>query len=279
MKSAALSRTSIAGIIHSIFIIFVFSFSVLSLGAQSERELMDEALKKELGQTSPANQEAKKNTGSDAAGGKNSGSGTSSSGTTAGPNGSKSDSGQTTVPETNPVEERYRSKDDGPGIAGTLFRVVFILGLLCIGLYYILKYVSKNREGRLPVRGEMNVLSSLILGPNKQLQIVEVSGQLLVLGVAEHGINLITEITDPEVKHRILQKKETYQPPEGGFLVTVLEQIKDLNSRISGTQEGPPDSKGTGGAAREEKRRQARKKLEELKEKTSSLESGLFDLR
>ncbi len=54
-------------------------------------------------------------------------------------------------------------------------------------------------------------------------------------------------------------------------------QIKDLNSRISGNTEGPPDSGG--GAAREEKRKQARKKLEELKEKTSSLEGGLFDLR
>lgn len=241
---------------------------------------MDEALKKELGQTPSSDRDDKKKSGSAAevSKEKKTSSGTPSN-DSAETNGQKSDSGQTIAPESNPVEERYRPKDEGPGIAGTLFRVVFILGLLCVGLYYILKYVAKNREGRLPVRGEMNVLSSLILGPNKQLQIVEVSGQLLVLGVADHGINLITEISDPEVKHRILQKKETYQPPEGGFLVTVLEQIKDLNSRISGTQEGPPDSKEAGGAAREEKRKQARKKLEELKEKTSSLESGLFDLR
>lgn len=147
-----------------------------------------------------------------------------------------------------------------------------------MALYYILKYVSKNREGRLPVRGEMSLLSSMMLGPNKQLQIVDVSGKLLVLGVADNGINLITEITDTEVKHRILQKKENFQPPEGGFLVTVLEQIKDLNSRIS-REEGSVDSNEKLKAAREEKRRQARKKLDELKEKTSSLESGLFDLK
>lgn len=123
----------------------------------------------------------------------------------------------------------------------------------------------------------MSLLSSMILGPNKQLQIVEVSGRLLVLGVADHGINLIAEIQDPEVKHRILQKRENFQPPEGGFLVTVLEQIKELNSRISGNQEeSSADSNDK--AAREEKRRQARKKLDELKEKTSSLEGGLFDL-
>ncbi|EMY75922.1 flagellar biosynthetic protein FliO [Leptospira weilii serovar Ranarum str. ICFT] len=254
-------------------VFIIFHFTVVSLSAQSERELMDEALKKELGRSS--SQDEKKNPEGDSGEKKTDSSKTESPSTEV-----KSSGNNAAEAETNPVAERYKTQDDGPGVAGTLFRVVFILGLLCVALYYILKYVSKNREGRLPVRGEMNVLSSLMLGPNKQLQIVEVSGRLLVLGVADNGINLITEISDTEVKHRILQKKESFQPPEGGFLVTVLEQIQDLNSRISGNQEGPPDVDGKkGGAAREEKRRQARKKLDELKEKTSSLESGLFDLR
>ncbi|XDD48995.1 flagellar biosynthetic protein FliO [Leptospira sp. WS92.C1] len=250
--------------ISSAFLILIaFSLSFVSPSAQSERELMDEALKKELGQP-PVSKDEKKNGDSQSK---------------ENPSTVVKPSENTTGTEVNPVEERYRTKDDGPRIAGTLLRVVFILGLLCVGLYYILKYIAKNREGRHPVRGEMNVLSSLMLAPNKQLQIVEISGQLLVLGVADNAINLITEIVDPEVKHRILQKKETFQPPEGGFLVTVLEQIKDLNSRISGNQEGPPGDTEAGGAAREEKRKQTRKKLDELKEKTSSLESGLFDLR
>lgn len=257
-------------------LLIVFNFTVISLSAQSERELMDEALKKELGDFSQKkNQET--NSGEKKTDGSTANSSTEIKSVQDGSSGTSQSNSPEIQQESNPVEERYRPKDEGPGIAGTLLRVVVILGLLCAALYYILKYVSKNREGRLPVRGEMSVLSSLIIGPNKQLQIVEVSDRLLVLGVADNGINLITEISDPEVKHRILQKKETFQPPEDGFLVTVLEQIKDLNSRISGNTEGPPDSGG--GAAREEKRKQARKKLEELKEKTSSLEGGLFDLR
>ncbi|EMM73549.1 flagellar biosynthetic protein FliO [Leptospira weilii str. 2006001855] len=251
-------------------VLVIFNFTVVSLAAQSERELMDEALKKELGRSSAKDENKNLETDSDVKK-------TGSSKTEAPSAGVKSSPNNSAETETNPVAERYKTQDEGPGIAGTLFRVVFILGLLCVALYYILKYVSKNREGRLPVRGEMSLLSSMMLGPNKQLQIVDVSGKLLVLGVADNGINLITEITDTEVKHRILQKKENFQPPEGGFLVTVLEQIKDLNSRISG--EGSVDSNEKLKVAREEKRRQARKKLDELKEKTSSLESGLFDLK
>ncbi|EMS83923.1 flagellar biosynthetic protein FliO [Leptospira noguchii] len=264
MKFLETSQSNGKKTIFVLSFLIIFNFTVVSLSAQSERELMDEALKKELGDFSQ-----KKNSDGSA--------GNSSTEIKSTQSGTPQSNSSETQQESNPVEERYRPKDEGPGIAGTLLRVVFILGLLCVALYYILKYVSKNREGRLPVRGEMSVLSSLILGPNKQLQIVEVSERLLVLGVADNGINLITEISDPEIKHRILQKKENFQPPEGGFLVTVLEQIKDLNSRISGNTEGPPESGG--GPTREEKRKQARKKLEELKEKTSSLEGGLFDLR
>ncbi|EMK16971.1 flagellar biosynthetic protein FliO [Leptospira kirschneri serovar Bim str. 1051] len=271
MKFLETSQSNGKKTISVLSILIIFNFTVISLSAQSERELMDEALKKELGDFSPkrnseTNSEGKKADAPTA---------NSSTEVKSTQNGTSQSNSSETQQESNPVEERYRPKDEGPGIAGTLLRVVFILGLLCAALYYILKYVSKNREGRLPVRGEMSVLSSLILGPNKQLQIVEISQRLYVLGVADNGINLITEILDPEVKHRILQKKENFQPPEGGFLVTVLEQIKDLNSRISGNTEGPPDR----GANREEKRKQARKKLEELKEKTSSLEGGLFDLK
>lgn len=265
MKSLETFRDFRKTIVSAFLIVLVSILSLSSLNAQSERELMDEALKKELGQSPASKEESKKNETAK----------TENPSTVVKP---PANSGEESA-ESNPVAERYKTNDEGPGIAGTLFRVVFILALLCVGLYYILKYVAKNREGRLPVRGEMNVLSSLLLGPNKQLQIVEVSGRLLVLGVADNGINLITEISDPEVKHRILQKKETFDPPEGGFLVTVLEQIKDLNSRISGNQEGPPGGTEKTEAARDEKRRQTRKKLDELKEKTSSLESGLFDLR
>ncbi|WP_174222468.1 flagellar biosynthetic protein FliO [Leptospira mayottensis] len=250
-------------------VLIIFNFTVVSLAAQSERELMDEALKKELGRSSTKDENKNLETNSDVKK-------TDSSKAEAPSAEVKSSPNNSAETETNPVAERYKTQDEGPGIAGTLFRVVFILGLLCVALYYILKYVSKNREGRLPVRGEMTLLSSMMLGPNKQIQIVDVSGKLLVLGVADNGVNLITEITDIEVKHRILQKKENFQPPEGGFLVTVLEQIKDLNSRVSVSGE---ESNEKMKAAREEKRKQARKKLDELKEKTSSLESGLFDLK
>lgn len=44
---------SILSIFSVLSILIIFNFTVISLSAQSERELMDEALKKELGDFSP----------------------------------------------------------------------------------------------------------------------------------------------------------------------------------------------------------------------------------
>ncbi|EMF83628.1 hypothetical protein LEP1GSC188_1176 [Leptospira weilii serovar Topaz str. LT2116] len=46
-------------------VLIIFNFSVVSLGAQSERELMDEALKKELGRSSTKDENKNLETNSD----------------------------------------------------------------------------------------------------------------------------------------------------------------------------------------------------------------------
>lgn len=229
----------------------------LDLSAQaSDRETMDELLKKELkGESSPESSKQNPEAKSDPAKS----------------TGAKQDA-------QNPIEERYRPVSEGPGLGGILFRIVLVLGILCGAVYWILRTIAASRDSKLPVRGEMNLLGSLILGTNKQLQIVEVTGQIFVLGVADSGISLISEITDPETKSRLQRMKDEFQPPEGGFLVSVLEQIKDLNTRITGkTQSEEPLLKPSPGS-RKEKQKKLKQKLDEIKRERNNLENGLFDL-
>jgi flagellar protein FliO/FliZ len=88
----------------------------------------------------------------------------------------------------------------------------------------------------------MSVLSSLPIAPNKQIQIVDVAGKLLVLGVADSGVNYITEITSLEDKNRILKLKQEFEPSQDNFMVTLLESLKDLSpksltNRLDGSQD------------------------------------------
>ncbi|TGK00748.1 flagellar biosynthetic protein FliO [Leptospira semungkisensis] len=250
------SRFGSLALAIGVFCILSGSLGSLYSQTASEREQMDELLKKELGD-SGKKAESQTNTPAKPA--------------------EKSDS-NSTAPSSNPVEERYKPISEGPSLAGILFRIVIILGILCGAAYWILRTLAKSRDSSLPVRGEMSLLGSLNLGTNKQLQIVEVTGQIFVLGVADNGINLISEITDTETKARLKQMKDEFQPPEGGFLVTVLEQIKDLNTRITGKSEDEAETLRPSPGERKEKQRKLKQKLDEIKKERNNLENGLFDI-
>ncbi len=243
----------------AIGVFYILSGYTTSLSAQgSEREQMDELLKKEL------KSESEKKPDSPGA-----------TTATEKPNEKPADPG---VVAPNPVEERYKPSSEGPSLAGILFRIVLVLGILCGAAYWILRTIAKTRDSRLPVHGEMNLLGSLVLGTNKQLQIVEVTGQIFVLGVADNGINLISEITDTETKARLQRMKDEFQPPEGGFLVAVLEQLKDLNTKITGKSEEDEPRFVSSPGERKEKQKKLKQKLDEIKKERSDLENGLFDL-
>ena len=46
-------------------------------------------------------------------------------------------------------------------------------------------------------------MTHLPLGPNRSVCIVEMAGHFLLLGVTEHEITLLTEITDPEEMEKL----------------------------------------------------------------------------
>ncbi|PJZ70026.1 flagellar biosynthetic protein FliO [Leptospira perolatii] len=237
------------------------------LAQSSEREAMDEILQKELKGENAKKPNSPENEAKTSGSENNSGTG----------NQGKNVEG-TTAELANPVEERYKPISEGPSLIGILFRIVLVLGVLCGAAFWLLRTVSNSREAKLPIKGEMSLLGSLVLGANKQLQIVEVTGQVFILGVADNGISLISEISDPETKAKIQRMKDEYHPPEGGFIVSVLEQLKDLNTRIGGKSVSDAEVSSSVQVERKEKQKKLKQKLDEIKRERDHLEKGLFDL-
>lgn len=83
-------------------------------------------------------------------------------------------------------------------------KMLLFLIIVCVLAILFLKYVVP-RTGFLKgvQKGKyFNVLGRYQLEPRKSLYVVEVGGRYLVIGSADHGINLITELTEEEVKGR-----------------------------------------------------------------------------
>jgi flagellar protein FliO/FliZ len=113
-----------------------------------------------------------------------------------------------------------------------MFKTLFILGLLGGAFYYIFRFLSKKAGIQFLGGDVVTVLSVVPIGQNRYLQIIDLAGRVLVLGISDSSINLITEITDRDEIDRIRIKSQTRVPArQGGFqeyLTRGIGRIVDL---------------------------------------------------
>ncbi len=87
-----------------------------------------------------------------------------------------------------------------------LSRVILSLGLV-VGLFYLLARFLKSRGGLASAR-HMEVADRLSLGMNRDVFIVRLGEQYLVLGVTGEQVSLLGEISDPGLQAHLRQELE-----------------------------------------------------------------------
>jgi flagellar protein FliO/FliZ len=178
---------------------FLFSFSLLAQTSNSDQKELDQILRNELGVTDP---KSKNQTP---------------------PN----EETKTPLVEQNPIQERYADNaDDSPSATWILLKILFVLAILVGAGYFLVQKMQVSKAARYPVKGFMKVLSTLSLSPSQSLQMVEVGGRILVLGVAEGAVNLVTEISSADEKSEINKMKLEADPYVPNFLETMLESLQ-----------------------------------------------------
>jgi flagellar protein FliO/FliZ len=74
----------------------------------------------------------------------------------------------------------------------TLAMLFIVLGFLVLVLFLIKKYLLPKQK----VKGDIiiKVLSSLHISPKERIEVIEVSGQRIVLGITPGKINFLTKL-------------------------------------------------------------------------------------
>jgi flagellar protein FliO/FliZ len=101
------------------------------------------------------------------------------------------------------------------GIGGTLMAL-----LLVVGLILVLAWVLKKLPGAgLKSMSGLRVIASLAVGPRERVVIVDCAGQQLLLGVTQHGVNLLHTLPEPLLD----------APTQAGF-AELLARLKSRDS-------------------------------------------------
>ena len=88
------------------------------------------------------------------------------------------------------------SSSTGGGLMRTLVGLMVVVGVI-YGLYWILKQAKKAKEQSSSGSG-LSSLASLPLGPNRSLHMIRAGREIVLVGVAEHGVAPIRSYTEEE---------------------------------------------------------------------------------
>ncbi|MDI6687806.1 MAG: flagellar biosynthetic protein FliO [Desulfobacterales bacterium] len=95
-----------------------------------------------------------------------------------------------------------------PSFLKIISALAVTVGVMIVAAYLFKKFVKKG-EGEINGRELIKILSAKYLGPKSSIMLVNVLGNIMVIGVSSSNISLLTEIVDSES----------------------LEQLKDIQGR------------------------------------------------
>lgn len=114
---------------------------------------------------------------------------------------------------------------DAPSVGWTVFKLILSL-LAIIALTYLIirvfgKQVNRKFRGRW-----LQVLDELIIGPNRGVVLCEIGGRILALGVTDHNINVLFEVSDEHLIKEMLAAGAPQEMEEWSQL-TVIKGLVD----------------------------------------------------
>lgn len=120
-------------------------------------------------------------------------------------------------------------RNEGPTLFSVIFRFFGLMALM-VGLFYLGMRYLRSKTGAPMMGGGGDLVQVLVSTPlvqGKFLQIVDVAGRLMVLGVSESGVQMLESIEDGVVADRI-RIWQSRRAVNGPLPASLLDQVQNI---------------------------------------------------
>jgi flagellar protein FliO/FliZ len=121
-----------------------------------------------------------------------------------------------------------------------LSALALVLGLMVVAMYFLRKFMNKTGGG-VETDELVKIVSTRYLGPKSSIVILDVLGRVVVVGVTNQQISLLTEIDDRESLDRLktLRGRRAQSPALMDQLTLYKRKLKALS--FMGRDHAVPD--------------------------------------
>ena len=87
-----------------------------------------------------------------------------------------------------------------------VLKMIMALGLFLVLFFFLIRFLKRMdwMKGRPGGEGSIQVLTSQCIAPQKYVSLVEIGGEILVLGISAQQITFLTKIANQELLKRTL---------------------------------------------------------------------------
>jgi len=116
-----------------------------------------------------------------------------------------------------------------PDLLTTSIKMLSALGIVLGGMLMVFYFIKRYLKRDLPGSKEklIKVLSSTYIGVKKHISLIEVPGSVLVVGITNDNISLLSKIEDEEILNKLKLSEE--DPNQVSF----SEHLKKWRSRLT----------------------------------------------
>lgn len=122
-----------------------------------------------------------------------------------------------------------------PDLIPTALKMIAALGIVLAGIMAVLYFIKRISQGRITGSGHrlIKLIDTNYIGDKKNITMVEVAGEILVLGISSDHIRLLSKIDNPEAVKRINDRMEVVSD------ATFMDHLQKLTSKFrkSGDEE------------------------------------------
>ena len=158
----------------------------------------------------------------------------------------ESSAGQDQAPD--PITAMEQSLPLGEGAAQpvpaasafSILRVILTLAVVAAAIYGIVFFIKKASRGSSAEDPFLKILASTPLGSNRGAYIISVGSKAWLVGAAENGVNLISEIEDQDILNAMLleNSRKSAEAP-AGRLPNFRAMLRRLGMPVDSNAPGP----------------------------------------
>ena len=119
-----------------------------------------------------------------------------------------------------------------PDLVSTAFRMLTVLGILLGGLFVVFYFMKRFLKRDIGGSKEqlIKVIASQYIGIKKNISLIEIPGSILVVGVSNDNISLLTKIEDKVVLDVLRQESSRITPSFSDHLQRLTGRFKQAKN-------------------------------------------------